>query len=636
MGSSGPRIFIPPYADPIDPDVHPLIWREVNLIGANMAYRLEQRGKAGAIFGYSFDGYWLGGTRNTGWWKNISGMLIEVASARLATPVLIEPNELEGRSKGLVDYQPQANYPNPWRGGWWHMRDIMDYERIISDALLEAAADHRSDFLRGLVVRARSAVAEARPGEAYRIPARQRDYPTALRLARLMADHNVEVLAAGDGDFWIPLAQPYGRFVRELLEPQRYPEVRPAEGKEILRPYDIATWTLPLMMGVTVEHTELPDAKRAALTRLAAPIVSDKIPAAATTVPDGAVALEPGSPEVARVVTAGLRRGKATILRSPASAGGRTWPPGTIFLDAAATREARPELAATGVRPMPAPATPAEAARLRLPRVGLYKPWTASLDEGWTRFVLEQYGFAPTAVDNLAVRAGKLASRFDAIILPSIDKELIATGRPKREDGDMKYFSDLPPEYTGGIDAKGGEPDGEAGKSPEGGAPRAKAGARALKAFVESGGTLIAFAAGCDYVMSEFNIPVRNSLAKARRDEFSVPGSLVRALVAGDHPVTWGLPREVALFLDSGIAFETTLPGVEMQRRVLAQYPESKRDVLLSGWILGEERLTRRAAAVAMTYGKGKIVLLGFRPQNRAQTHATFPFVFNALWWSVL
>ena len=152
---------------------------------------------------------------------------------------------------------------------------------------------------------------------------------------------------------------------------------------------------------------------------------------------------------------------------------------------------------------------------------------------------------------------------------------------------------------------------------------------------MEAGGTLVAFGDACDYVIGELNIPVRNTLAKAKREEFSVPGSLLRAQVAGDHPVTWGLPREVALFVDSSMAFETTLPGPELQRRVLAHYPESRRDVLLSGWIHGEDRLVRRAAAVATTYGKGKVVLLGFRPQNRAQTHATFPFVFNALWWSI-
>src|ERR1051325_9938987 len=256
MGSEGPRMFIPPFADPVDPDVHPLIWREANLVGTNMAFRLEQQKKSGLIYGYSFDAYWLGGTRNTGWWKNITGLLLETASARIATPVEISPSELRGGSKGLIDYKATINHPNPWKGGVWRMRDIMDYERIASDALLETAADRREDLLRDLLTRARAAVAHGGTA-AYRIPRQQRDWPTAQHLAWLMNEHNVEVRPSENGDYWIPLAQPYSRFIEEMMEPQRYPEVRLQPGKDILRPYDIATWTLPLMMGVSVERTEI-------------------------------------------------------------------------------------------------------------------------------------------------------------------------------------------------------------------------------------------------------------------------------------------------------------------------------------------------------------------------------------------
>ncbi|MCU1350789.1 MAG: putative carboxypeptidase, partial [Acidobacteria bacterium] len=226
MGMDGPRMFIPPFADPVDSDVHPLIWREANLIGTNMAFRLEQREKAGLIYGYQFDAYWLGGTRNTGWWKNITGLLLETASARIATPVFIEHTELHGGSKGLIDYRATINHPNPWKGGWWRMRDIMDYERIASDAMLESCADRREDFLRDVATRASAAVASAQPGEAYRIPKRQRDWPTAQALAALLIEHGVEVSQAPNGDYWIPMAQPYAKFLNEMLEPQRYPEVR--------------------------------------------------------------------------------------------------------------------------------------------------------------------------------------------------------------------------------------------------------------------------------------------------------------------------------------------------------------------------------------------------------------------------
>jgi hypothetical protein len=235
------------------------------------------------------------------------------------------------------------------------------------------------------------------------------------------------------------------------------------------------------------------------------------------------------------------------------------------------------------------------------------------MDEGWTRFVLEEYGFAPKSLDNKTIRAGNLRESLDVVVLPSIDRDLIATGKPRREEGEARYFQELPPEYQGGLE---------------------KEGAAALRAFVEAGGTLVALGSSTGYVLADFNVPVRNTLARAKRDEFSCPGSLLRAHVAGGHPVTRGIPPEAALFVDEPIAFQTSLAGSELERWVLASYPAEGRDVLLSGWIHGEEKLARKAAAVATTFGKGKVVLLGFRAQERAQTHATYPFLFNSLWWS--
>jgi len=527
MGIDGPRMFIPPFADPVDPDVHPLIWREVNIIGSNMAFRLEQANKSGMIYGYSFDAYWLGGTRNTGWWKNITGLLLETASAKIATPARVEATELRGGTKGLIDYKATINHPHPWQGGVWRMRDIMDYERIASDALLETAADRRLDLLRDVTTRARAAVASAKPGEAYRIPAEQHDRGTADKLIALLLEHGVEIRKSPNGDYWIPMAQPYSKFITEMLEPQVYPEVRLQPGKEILRPYDVATWTLPLAMGVTVEHTAIPRNTEAVTS------------------------IKPSADSISQ------KLGKLT----------------------------------------------------KKPRVAIFNPWGGALDEGWTRWLLDQYGLKPASLRPNEVKS-PLA--FDAFIIPDIEKETIAAGGRKAEEGSMKYIDELPPEYRGGL---------------------GNSGAEALRAFVTGGGTLIALGRGTEYVIDQFNIPVRNVLARVKPDEFSVPGSLVRLNVATDHPVTAGMPSEVAAFIDEPIAFETTVPGSEMQRWVLASYPEEPRDVLLSGWINGADKLTRKAAAVAMTYGKGRIVLFGFHPQHRGQTHATFPLLFNAIEW---
>jgi hypothetical protein len=613
MGQTGPRMFIPPFSDPVDADVHPLIWREVNVIGSNMALRLEQAGKKGLIYGYAFDAYWIGGTRNTAWWKNITGLLLEVASARIASPIYVDPNELIGRGKGLTEYSTQINHPNPWPGGWWRMRDIMDYGRIAGDALVEIAAYHREDLLRNKMERANTAVREAAIREAYLIPGAQRNRATAKRLAELMADHGVDVVVGENGDYWIPLAQPYSRFVRELMEPQRYPEVRMAGASDILLPYDVASWTLPMMMGVEVAKTRIP------AVLLSEPRLKpwfSREPAKARPLGSAKVfALEYTSPEAARVVNLALKKGKvwvgeeieADIAQAPVPV---NFAPGTFYLDAAAASGVADAAAEAGVSLVPLTAAPTSGRAIRAPRVGLFKPWRASMDEGWTRWLFDAWGFTHESLDNDAVKKGSLRSRFDVIVLPSVGKDVIASGG---QEGRDTYVVNLPEPYQGGIGADG---------------------AKAMRDFVSGGGTLVAFNQSTDWVMSEFNIPVRDALKRGGAAEISIPGSLVRILVDTTHPLGWGMPETSAAFLDEKIAFETSIPAPDTQRWVFARYPADGKDILLSGFIRGEQRLERRAAAVAVTYGKGKIVLFGFSPQNRGQTHATFPMIFNALYWS--
>src|SRR6266568_4797074 len=231
------------------------------------------------------------------------------------------------------------------------------------------------------------------------------------------------------------MAQPYSKFLVEMLEPQRYPEVRLQPGKEILRPYDVATWTLPLAMGVTAEKVVAPPPSAARLTEI--------------------------KPATKSVITKHANAAK--------------------------------------------------------PRIAIYNPWGGALDEGWTRWLLDQYGFAPKSLHPQDVKAG--LQNFDVLILPDIDKEEIANGRRKGDEGSMRYQDELPPEYRGALE---------------------KEGADVLKKFVENGGTLIAFSAACDYVIDNFNVPVRNTLARAT--DFSAPGSLVRVHIRNDHPVTAGMP----------------------------------------------------------------------------------------------
>jgi hypothetical protein len=611
MGSTGPRIFTPPFSSPVDSDIHPLIWRAIDHIGTTMSWRLEERGKSGVIYGYSFDAYWPGGTKNTGWWKNIAGLLTEVASARLASPIEIAAGELSGGNKGLVDYRRQINFPNPWPGGVWRLRDIMDYERIVSDALLEACSTFREEFLRMSATVAMAAISAGKPGEYFQISLAQDDANRAARLAHLMRQHNVEVrYSASDRAFYIPTAQPYGKFVSEMLGTQRYAKVRLSAEARPLPPYDTTSWSLPLLMGVKVERTMLPSDREKTL-RLA----TDADWPAGALQGSGASSylLASSSNNASSLVNELLKRkGNVTVSREPFESGGTSYPAGTFIIEPQSELPSLAEkyhLVIPGVLEKPKTSS----FKLKEVRVGLYKPWIASMDEGWTRWILEQYQFNAKNVGNKEIQGGNLNASFEAIILPDVEKDVIVEGRPRTQEGDMKYFTEFPADYAGGI---------------------AKEGVKHLKEFVEKGGMIITLASSGDLLMDEFNIPVQNALSRTRPEEFSCPGASLRVFIDQNHPVNHGMPKEASAFLNERIAYRTVTPSGDVSRTVLAWYPEDAEDILQSGWILGAEKLERRAAAVAMTYGKGKLVLFGFRVQHRAQTEGTFKMLFNAIHWA--
>jgi len=606
MGSSGPRIFVPPYADPIAPSVSPLMWRGINLIGSNMAWRLEQAGKSGVVSQYVFDAYYPGSVDSNPEFKNIFSMIIELASARMATPIQFDRNELSGGGKGLAEYRVTTNFPNPWPGGVWRLRDIMDYELVAANAMLEVVGDHPADFMRGTAATAREQIAAGRPDEYWRIPRAQRDAVTAARLAHLLDENGAEVLATPT-DFLVPTAQPYGKFVGELLGTQRYPEVRTSAGGPILRPYDVTTWSLPLLMGVLVTKEVVPAQALAA----AKPLADSDWPAGSLMGKGPAYALRRDGNSAFRLVNAVLAGGGRVSIATDSVVGsdGASFPAGTFIIasDAKlAELAARHHVTLTALSRMPG-----AVAEQRAVRVGLYKPWSASMDEGWTRFVLEQYGFAPKSIDNATMRGGKLKASFDAIILPSVPKSIIVTGRPAGARG--RSFDELPPEYAGGIG------DG---------------GIAALREFVDAGGTLITLAESGELAADELGLPVRNALDRVDGDEFSVPGSLLLAHLDPGNPVNYGMPRDAAIFVDDAIAYATTPPPPGVRRIAVATYPAASEDILLSGWATGLDRLERRNAAVAFTRGAGKVVMFGFRVQNRAQTEGTFKMLFNSILWA--
>jgi hypothetical protein len=393
-----------------------------------------------------------------------------------------------------------------------------------------------------------------------------------------------------------------------MFKTHRYPKVRAGSGGAIIPPYDVTTWSLPLMMDVNAERVVLNPVD---IQRLHPLTTSDW--------PDGNVEGKGQYYAVMRNANASAallndliaKKANVSVAKNWFEVNKVSYPPGTLITESAdvpaLAAKNHVKVYALGQKPNIA------AAKMREVRVGLYKPWLASMDEGWTRWLLEQYRFTYKSLDNKTLKAGKLNAAFDVILIPDLEKDIIVDGKPKRESGEMKYWEEMPPEYAGGI---------------------AKEGTSALKEFAENGGTIITMGESGDYLADEFNIPVRNTLATVKGDDFNCPGSLLKIELDPMSPVNYGMPKEAKAFVDGSIAYQTTIPGGGIERSVIAKYPADAEDVLVSGYIKGAERLENRAAAVSFTYGKGRLILLGFRPQHRAQTEGTFKMLFNSIFWA--
>jgi len=627
QGSNGARLFIPPFMDPPLPNVQPLLWRSVNLMGTAMAYDLQKHGLSGVVNGRSYTAWWIGACDDTSWLHNVIGILSEAASVRVASPVSIEPNEIP-----TSFYEKRMDFIDPWPGGWWRLRDIVDYELVLSKSLVKAAALNKEDLLFNFYRMYKNSIENVDRGQPYAfvIPSRQRDYPTMLKMLDVLMTGGVEIhqakadFTAGGrlydaGSFVVKMAQPYKTYAWALLERQKYPDLRQFPGGPPIPPYDNAAWTLPLQMGVPCDQVD--EGFEAKLEKL------DKVPR--PKVPDQgkggyflldprvnasyalAIALLKEQAEVWRTKT------KATVKGIDLQAGAfivRNSPAVKKILPGLARKY---DLAVLDVDDIGG----LEKAPVKFPRIGLYQSWRGNMDEGWTRYVLDDMGIPYKTLRNEDIKGTKekkadLRAGCDVIILADESSNAVkgtppGTG-PGGPGGDTPAArmprQSLPPEYEGGIGQEGID---------------------ALKAFVEKGGILVALNRAADFAIGEFGAPARNALQGLDQAKFFCPTSILRLLVDNETPIGYGLPREAAAVFANSLAFETFSPSFDWDRKVVATYPED--NILMSGWLLGEEYLARKAAVVDTKDKDGRIILIGIRCQNRAQSHGTYKFLLNAL-----
>ncbi len=658
MGNGNARMFIPPYADPVRPSADPLVWREIAWWGSHIGYKLEDAGKTGVIGDAIYSGWGHMGFHWITPFHNIAGMLTESASARLATPVNQPRESLRGGPRNLPAYEEQTNMPSLWPGGWWRVRDIVEMQKIAAWATVDIAARNRETVLWNAYQKARHQTERGAAGDtkAYVIPADQHDPLTAVKMVNKLLDQGIEIHRAtrpitvggtsyGAGSFIVPMAQPKMGVVRWMLGRTFYPDNTYTRDRTNapIRPYDMSTDTMTEFMGVRSDPVaEVVPA--AAATRLTAHVVVSGQSAASATgyVLDGR--LNDSFAAVNRLLARQVPVRRLTAATGDLRAGD--------FIVAGGQAAAVAETAsATGVdfRPLPGAITSGTTG-IRAPRIALYQRYGGgNMDEGWTRLVLEQFEFPFTSVREGDIRAGGLNAKFDVIVLPSDSVQSMAgqlpplnpaaaeaggrgggrgAGRGGRGEGGRGQGA----RAGGGGRAQGPGRQGEGGATP----PEYRnngfgiEGVTALREFVEGGGTLVAFAQAADLPIQRLGLPVRNVVAGLESTEFWCPGSTLRIAVNATHPLTAGLPSEsLATFLSGSQVYEITDASRRGDVDVLASYVD--KDVLRSGWLIGESTLAGKPAAVSVRLGQGQVVLLGFRAQHRAQTHGTYKFVFNAL-----
>jgi hypothetical protein len=571
QGSNGSRFFIPPFYDPANPNISPLLLRQVGLIGHKVAADLQAAGFEGVLTNALYDTWWHGGFRTAPYFHNSIGILSEAASARIMSPATVTNEQLARSSTRGMRSATEAttNFPDPWPAGEWHPRNIMAMEMIAARSILSMASKFRSEYLRNFYELGRkNSESPKNKGDvvAYLIPAGQARDEAVAKMVGSLVDQGIEVFRldqelhvvlssqvlqrtnpvteklgayriAGPlspmqevplGSYIVFLNQPQRTNVVTLFEPQIYPNrLTPLGDAE--RPYDVAGWTLPLQMGV--DAPAVVAIKETASERKLTHIKDVN--------------------QVRADLALALKKGEESPIKNPVK------------------------------QPV---------------RVGIYRASLGNMDEGWTRYVFDTFNVPYSQLRDSDIKAGALNSKFDAVILPSQSSTQIVTGNAA---------GTLPQEYTGGI---------------------TEAGVKNLKDFVNNGGMLICFDNACDLAIKAFNLPLRNVLDGVKSSDFYCPGSIVALDVDNKNPIAAMMSATVPAYFINSSAYTVT-EGANV--RVIARY--AKENVLLSGWLLGEDKLRGQIALAEVGVGKGRVVLFGFRPQHRGQTWATLPFIWNAL-----
>jgi hypothetical protein len=626
------RIWLPPFSEPVGVEAPPVIAREINMIGMAIAKGLDEKGQVGAThMGTAFDAWYPGYIDYAPIFKNVAAFWTETALYQYATP---HEYTIQDFPENMRDLRPRSLYTSPWRPGWWRLRDAVDYMETASWSVLDFASKYKDSLLLDRFKAGRDQIARGKNEApyAYVIPRDQRDPVAPVELLRRLAFGGVRIYQLADsaaidgttypaGTWIVPTDQEFAAMAREVLDVQRYPDLRQYPGGPPERPYDAAGWTLPLQMGVTVVAAAAPlDAEVRGRMTLLGPAASE--PGRATPYNSSSADLAPfdsvpgagfdtSAAAAAIVPPAGKLTGTGPALSlDPAQnntfrALNRAWKQGGLvqfangrYVIANISEAEQAELVNTFA--LLAERTSLSGTSLRRPRIGIFRPWTASMDEGWTRWLFEQYGFEFTALRPADFNA-TLSNRVDVVIIPD-DARLPVEGGGR---GGRGLARPTRPEYSETLGADD---------------------LRLFEQFVRGGGTVICVNSASVAMIQQFKLPVRNVVAGLRPEDFFLRGSIVEVITDPTQAVMAGMPENAPVFADSSPVFEMQ---EGFRGTVLARYADSG-SPLLSGYLIGEKYLNGKAAALDVRVDAGHVILIGFKPAWRDQSFGTFRVLFNA------
>lgn len=623
MGSGSVRYFISPPHDPIAENIDAGIWNWMKVFGSHTINKMTEEGLKGVSQNYLFDDYWPGATETCNW-KNIIGMLTEGASVKYATPIYIEPNELGAGGKGLGEYKKSINMPEPWEGGWWRLSDLIQYEIISTKGYIETASLYKNDILKFRNDMCKKEVEKGKNTAPYYyvFPLEQHDQSELVNLANLLDEHGVSVYQLDKniqfnntqfqkGDIIVPLAQPFRAFIKEMLESQVFPARHYTPDGKMIRPYDITSWSLPLHKGVTVfEINENESFFEDSYSLVSAPFNLFE----ATNTDYSSVLLSANNNISYKVVFRALQQGLEVKQITEEY---KNYPKGSFVIYKGKNLDQilnelnfKPEFLSEELN--------VSTRNINLPRIYLLESYFHAMDAGWTRFVLDSYNIPYKVLHPDDVEKTDFNKTCDVLIIPDESKSVLIDGN--YQSGNEHYFMKYPPEYMKGMGKKGHD--------------------KILK-FIDQGGKAIAWReaselfAGIQKISideknsEEFELPVKDVSKQIIKDGFSCPGSLLKIQLKKDHPITYGMPNEIGVFHRSSPIFTTWQPYFDVDRRVIATFPE--KDILISGFAQNEEKIGNKSTIVWLKKGKGQIVLFSFNPQFRASTPVSYKLLFNSI-----